>query len=107
MNLVLLALAVIAGALGAAVKYDVLSFGARSGLVEVLGFVIAGFSADILFLRLLPLRIRRPVVFLEVLVVLAGASGALYYFHYEIKPGFIRWAIAKAFAPKPSTVSIE
>ena len=72
-----------------------------------LGFVVAGFFALLLVLRLLPLRVRRPVVFLLVFVVLAGLGGGLYYFQFVIKPKMVKGFIAAAFAPKPSTVSAE
>ena len=61
----------------------------------------------LLVLGLLPLRVRRPVVFLLVFVVLAGFGGGLYYFQYVIKPTMVKGFIAAAFAPKPSTVSAE
>ena len=60
-----------------------------------------------LVLRVLPLRVRRPVVFVLVLVVLAGSGGGLYYFQFVIKPAMVKGFISAAFAPKPTAVSAE
>ena len=103
MNRILLALVVLAAAIGG---------GAASGLFALpfppgALFALAGLLALWLVLRLLPLRARRVVVFTLVFVVLGGFGGGLYYFHYFIKPPMIKGIIATAFAPKPSAVSAE
>jgi len=103
MNRILLALIVLAAAAGcgAVLGLYALPFPANAC------FAVAGVLAILLVLRLLPLRVRRPVVFLLTLFVLAGVGGGLYYFQYIIKPGIIKGAIASAFAPKPTGVSAE
>lgn len=93
---------------------------AAAGLVDLAGklptatpippapfFVAAGVFALLLVIRLLPLWIRRPVVFLVVLVVFAGLIGGLSYFQFVVKPAFLKTVLAKAFAPKPTAVSVE
>jgi membrane fusion protein (multidrug efflux system) len=103
MNLVLLALALLAGALGAGPLLGVFPPVAPPPVA----LAVAGLCVLILILRLLPLWARRSVVFVLVFVVLAGAGGALYYFQYVIKPNMVKGFISAAFAPKPSTVSAE
>ena len=49
-------------------------------------FGLAGFVALILVLGILPLWIRRPVVFVLVFALLAGFGGGLAYFQFVIKP---------------------
>jgi RND family efflux transporter MFP subunit len=103
MNRILLALVALAAAVGG---------GAALGLFKLpfpaaALFVLAGILALLLVLRLLPLGVRRPVVFLLVFVALAGLGGGLYYFQYVIKPDMVKGFIAAAFAPKPSAVSAE
>jgi membrane fusion protein, multidrug efflux system len=70
-------------------------------------FVAAGILAGLLLLSLLPLKVRRPVVFLLVFLILGGFGGGLYYFQFYIKPNMVKGFIAAAFAPKPSAVSAE
>lgn len=70
-------------------------------------FGLAGFVALILVLGILPLWIRRPVVFVLVFALLAGFGGGLYYFQFYIKPNMVKGFIAAAFAPKPTSVSAE
>jgi RND family efflux transporter MFP subunit len=105
MNRILVALIVLAAAVGA---------GAASGLLKLppqlqpgLFFAVAAVLAVLLVLRLLPLGARRVLVFTLTFVVLAGLGGGLYYFQYMIKPQMVKGFIAAAFAPKPSTVSAE
>jgi membrane fusion protein, multidrug efflux system len=86
---------------GAALGFFALPFS------PVLLFVAAGVLALLLVLSLVPLRVRRPVVFFLVFVLLAGFGGSLYYFQFFIKPNMIKGIIATAFAPKPSAVSAE
>jgi membrane fusion protein, multidrug efflux system len=70
-------------------------------------FALAGALAFLLVLSLAPLKVRRPVVFVLVFVVLAGFGGGLYYFQYFIKPNMVKGFIAAAFTPKPSAVAAE
>ncbi|MGD0723769.1 MAG: hypothetical protein ABR970_22295, partial [Roseiarcus sp.] len=65
-------------------------------------FALAGVVALVLVLGLLPLWIRRPVVFVLVFLLLAGLGGGLYYFQFNIKPNMVKGFIAAAFAPKPT-----
>jgi membrane fusion protein, multidrug efflux system len=103
MNRILLALAILAAAIGggAALGAYTLPFPAN-----VL-FVLAGVLALLLILRVAPLKIRRPAVFLLVFAILAGLGGGLYYFQFFVKPNMVKGFIAAAFAPKPSAVSAE
>jgi RND family efflux transporter MFP subunit len=99
--LILLALAL--AALGGA---------AQLGLVKApfppvaFGAAAAVFAA-LLAIRALPLRVRRPVVFLVVLALLVALTGGLAYFQFAIKPVMVKNIITAAFAPKPTTVTAE
>jgi RND family efflux transporter MFP subunit len=103
MNRILLALVVLVSAVGggAALKLFQLPFPPPAC------FVLAGVLALVLVLRLLPLRVRRPFVFLLTFLILAGVGSGLYYFQYVIKPEMVKGFIAAAFTPKPTTVSVE
>jgi hypothetical protein len=97
--LILLALALLA--LGA---------GAQLALIHVpvppLVFVAAAvICALLLALRNLPLRARRPVVFLVALILLGALTAGLAYFQFAIKPNLVRGFISAAFAPKPTAVA--
>jgi membrane fusion protein (multidrug efflux system) len=99
--LLLLALALLA--LGAAGQLGLipapappLAFGAGAAILALL-----------LVIRILPLAIRRPVVFLVALAVLAAATGGLAYFQFVIKPVMVKGFISAAFASKPTTVTAE
>ena len=70
-------------------------------------YIAAGVCALLFVVRLLPLWIRRPVVFLLTLVVLAGLIGGVYYAQFVFKPQFMKGILAQAFAPKPTAVSAE
>jgi RND family efflux transporter MFP subunit len=103
MNRILIALIALAAAAGA---------GESMGLFKIpvpapVFFVVAGLLALFFVLGQLPLRVRRPVVFLLTLVVLAGLSGGLYYFQFFIKPQMVKGFIAAAFTPKPTAVTVE
>ena len=99
--LVLLALALLA--LGAAAQLALIHVP-----VPPLVFVAAAaICALLLALRNLPLRARRPVVFLVALVLLAGLTAGLAYFQFVIKPTLVRGFITAAFAPKPTAVTAE
>src|SRR5271154_1296760 len=99
--LLLLALALLA--LGAAAQLGLipapappLAFGAGAAILALL-----------LVIRILPLAIRRPVVFRVALAALAALTGGLAYFQFVIKPGMVKGFITAAFAPKPTTVTAE
>ena len=70
-------------------------------------FAIAALCALLLVLRLLPLMIRRPAIFVLTLAILAGAASGLYYFQFVFKPNMVKVFLAAAFAPKPTAVSAE
>ena len=61
----------------------------------------------LLVLRTLPLGVRRPVVFLVTLALLAAVTGGLAYFQFAIKPVMVKSFMAAAFAPKPTAVAAE
>ena len=104
MNLVLLALILGAAAAGGAERLGYFTIAVPPPAF----FVVAGLLALLLVLRLLPLMVRRPIVFLLTLVLLAGLGGGLYEFHYVFLPQKIKEAITKNMAtPKPSAVSAE
>jgi len=103
MNWVLLALAIVAGAIGALGSVGVVAL----PFPAIAGYVAAGAFALLLVLRLLPLALRRPVVFLLALALLGGLAGGLYYFQFVIKPNMVKGFLAAAFAPKPTAVSVE
>src|SRR5579862_3560828 len=102
-NWILLAIAALLAAIGA---------GGIEGLLKLpvpppVLLAAAAFLMIILALRLLPLRVRRPVVFLLVLVLLVGVSGGLYYFQFVIKPQMVKGFISAAFVPRPTAVTAE
>src|SRR5271166_4266450 len=102
-NWLLFLLAVAMAALGAA---------AQLGLVHppvpplAFGAAAAVFAA-LLVIRSLPLRVRRPVIFLVALVLLVALTGGLAYFQFVIKPVMVKGFISAAFAPKPTAVAAE
>ena len=55
----------------------------------------------------MPNRVRRPVVFLVTLAVLAALTAGLAWFQFAIKPNMMKGIMAAAFAPKPTTVSVQ
>ncbi len=103
MNRILLALAALAAAIGAAATLGVLKLPVPAAVF----FVLAGVLALALILRVLPLTALRVTVFVLTFVALAGLSGGLYYFHFDVKPGIIKTAISAAFKPTPQAVSAE
>ena len=107
MNRILLALAVLAAAVGGVETLGVFKLPVPAPVF----FAVAGVLALVLVLRLLlgllPLNVRRPVVFALTFAILAGLGGGLYHFHFDVKPGIIRGAISLAMAPKPQAVSAE
>jgi RND family efflux transporter MFP subunit len=103
MNWILLVLAAAAAAIATA---------SSSGTVHLpipapAAFAVAGLCALLLVLRLLPLMIRRPVIFLLTFLALGGIAGGLSYFQFVIKPNMVKGFLAAAFAPKPTAVSVE
>ena len=103
MNWFLFILAVVAAAIGAALSLGLIHL----PVPPAAAFAVAGLSALFLVLRLLPLMIRRPAVFLVTLLALAGLAGGLSYFQFVIKPNMVKGFLAAAFAPKPTAVSVE
>jgi len=103
MNWFLFILAVVAAAIGAASSLGAIHFPVPAPAA----FAVAGLCALLLVLRLLPLMIRRPAVFLVTLLALAGLAGGLSYFQFVIKPNMVKGFLAAAFAPKPTAVSVE
>ena len=103
MNWFLFILAVVAAAIGAALSLGLIHL----PVPPAAAFAVAGRSALFLVLRLLPLMIRRPAVFLVTLLALAGLAGGLSYFQFVIKPNMVKGFLAAAFAPKPTAVSVE
>ena len=102
-NWLLLLLAVALAALGAAAQlglvhapFPALAFGAAAAIF-----------AALLIIRGLPLKVRRPVVFVVALALLAALTGRLAYFQFVIKPVMVKGFITAAFAPKPTTVTAE
>ncbi|HZZ61023.1 MAG TPA: efflux RND transporter periplasmic adaptor subunit [Roseiarcus sp.] len=102
-NWLLFLLAVLALALGAAAK---VGYAHAPVSPTAFGAAAAVFAA-LLAIRALPLRVRRPVVFVVTLAALAALTGGLAYFQFVIKPTMIKGFMAAAFAPKPTAVSVE
>jgi membrane fusion protein, multidrug efflux system len=69
--------------------------------------VAAAVFAALLGIRSLPLRARRPVVFVVALALLAALTGGLAYFQFVMKPTIVKGFISAAFAPKPTAVTAE
>jgi len=102
-NWLLFLLALALAALGAAAQlalihtpFPPLAFGAAAAVF-----------AALLIIRSLPLKARRPVVFVVALALLAALTGGLAYFQFVIKPVMVKGFISAAFAPKPTTVTAE
>ena len=96
----LLVVALAALAVGAAAKTGHLAVAAPP-----LAFgVVAAICVALIAIRALPLRIRRPVVFLVTLALIAAITAGLAYFQFVIKPTMVKGFISAAFAPKPTAV---
>ena len=67
----------------------------------------AALFALLLLIRLLPLKAKRPALFVVTLAALAALTGGLAYFQFVIKPNMMKGFMAAAFAPKPTAVSAE
>jgi RND family efflux transporter MFP subunit len=102
-NWLLLSLALAGAALGAAGQLASI----RTPVPPLAFYVIAALCAGLLVIRTLPLKARRPVVFLVVLAVIAALTGGLAYFQFVFKPNMVKTAISAAFAPKPTSVAVE
>ena len=95
--------AIVALALAAAIRLG----GLHAPLPPAALLVVAVICALLLVIRALPLRARRPVVFLLTLVVIVAVVGGLSYFQFVLKPTIVKNAISAAFAPKPTAVAVE
>ena len=102
-NLVLMVLAIAALAAGILEKVGVVRLPAPP---IAFGAAAAAFVA-LIAIRSLPLSVRRPVVFLVTLVLIAALVAGLAYFQFVIKPGMVKGFISASFAPKPTAVSVE
>jgi RND family efflux transporter MFP subunit len=102
-NWVLLVLALAALTAGAAVRMGLLHLAAPP---VAFGVAAAVFVA-LLAIRSLPLHVRRPVVFLVTLALLAAITAGLAYFQFVIKPPMVKGFISAAFVPKPTAVAVE
>jgi len=103
MNRILIGLAVVAAAAGAAIAAHLV----RPLIPAAPLFVVAGLFVLVYVLRLLPVGVRRPVVFALTFLALVGAGGGLYYFQFVVRPQMARGFLAAALAPKPTAVSVE
>lgn len=103
MNWILLGLAAVSGAIGAASSLGRLALPVPAAVF----FAVAAVCLVVLALRLAPLIVRRPAIFALTLALLCAAAGGLYYFQFFIKPNMVKGIIAAAFAPKPTAVSAE
>jgi len=95
--------AIVALALAAAIRLG----GLHAPLPPAALLVLAVICALLLVIRALPLRARRPVVFLLTLIVIVAVVGGLSYFQFVLKPTIVKNAISAAFAPKPTAVAVE
>ena len=102
-NWLLFLLALALAALGAAAQLALI----RTPFPPLAFGAAAAVFAALLIIRGLPLRARRPVVFLVALALLAALTGGLAYFQFVIKPVMVKGFITAAFAPKPTTVTAE
>ncbi len=102
-NWVLLVLALAALAVGASVRMGLLHLAAPP-----IAFVVAAaVFVALIAIRSLPLNVRRPVVFMVTLALLAAVTAGLAYFQFVIKPTMVKGFIMAGFAPKPTAVSVE
>ncbi len=84
---------------------------AQTGVVHLAAPPVAFGAAAALFgatlaIRLLPLHVRRPVIFVVTLALLGAITAGLAYFQFVIRPNMVKGFIAASFAPKPTTVSV-
>jgi membrane fusion protein, multidrug efflux system len=102
-NWLLFLLALALAALGAAAELGLV----RTPLPPLALGAAAAVFALLLVIRVLPLRARRPVVFVVAFALLAALTGGLAYFQFVIKPVMVKGFITAAFAPKPTAVTAE
>src|ERR1700734_1041987 len=102
-NWLLFLLALALAALGAAAQLALI----HTPFPPLVFGAAAAIFAALLIIRSLPLKIRRPVVFVVALALLAALTGGLAYFQFVIKPVMVKGFITAAFAPKPTTVTNE
>jgi membrane fusion protein, multidrug efflux system len=102
-NWLLFLLALAALAAGLAEQAGLLHAPVSPVALGAAGAILVG----LLVIRMLPLGVRRPVVFVVTLALLAALTGGLAYFQFVIKPTMVKGFISAAFAPKPTTVSAE
>src|SRR5271154_492472 len=102
-NWLLFLLALALAALGAAAQLALI----HTPLPPLAFGAAAAIFAALLIIRSLPLKVRRPVVFVVALALLAALTGGLAYFQFVIKPVMVKGFITAAFAPKPTTVTAE
>jgi len=102
-NWLLLLLAAAALALGLAAKAGLAHLPASPTVFGAAAAVFVG----LLGIRMLPLKVRRPVVFVVTLAALAALTAGLGYFQFVIKPNLVKGFMAAAFVPKPTAVSVE
>jgi len=102
-NWLLLLLALAALALGLAAKAGF----AHLPVSPTVFAAAAAVFAALLGIRVLPLKVRRPVVFVVTLAALGGLTVGLAYFQFVVKPNMVKGFMAAASAPKPTAVSVE
>src|SRR5271166_3969486 len=102
-NWLLFVLALAAIAAGSAER-----LGALQAPVSPIAFgIAAAVFAALLFIRALPLKVRRVVVFFVTLAGLGALTAGLAYFQFVIKPTMVKGFMSAASAPKPTAVSAE
>jgi len=106
MSWLLTLLALVAVVLGLAERFALLRPPVPAATPSALGIVAAIF-VFLLILINLPVRARRPVVFVLVLAIFAVLIAGLSYFQFVAKPTMMKGILARAFAPKPTSVSVE
>ncbi len=97
-NWVLLVLALAALAVGASVRMGLLHLAAPPIAFGVAAAVFVALIA----IRSLPLNVRRPVVFMVTLALLAAVTAGLAYFQFVIKPTMVKgFIMARSSPPNP------
>ena len=102
-NWLLFVLALASAGLGAAQQLAWIHTPVSALAFAAIAVAIAGLQA----IRLLPLGVRRPVVFVVALAIIVALTGGLAYFQFVIKPNIVKTALSAAFAPKPTAVAVE
>ncbi|MGO9770335.1 MAG: efflux RND transporter periplasmic adaptor subunit [Roseiarcus sp.] len=99
----LFALALAGAALGAAERFGLVRTPVPAAAFASIAAVFAGLVA----IRALPLKARRPVVFVVALAVIVALTGGLAYFQFVFKPNMVKGFLSAALAPKPTSVVVE